>query len=95
MPSSREKVLMLVRELVDLHLQNLRICIMSRPEADITIALDPLHFRTIILHEDFGQKQDIAKYIKSVFNMDPKMKRWRTEDKELVIRVLTKKADGM
>jgi hypothetical protein len=39
--------------------------------------------------------QDIANYIRFVVNTDPKMRRWRPADKELVIEVLTKKADGM
>jgi len=39
--------------------------------------------------------QDIDDYIRSVVKTDPKMENWRAEDKELVIEVLTKKADGM
>ena len=35
MPSPREKVLKFVEELVDLLRADLRICIMSQPEADI------------------------------------------------------------
>ena len=95
MPSHREKVLMFVAELVDLHLRNLHVCITSRPEVDITTTLTPLHCHTIILHEEHGQGQDIVNYINSVVNTDPKMRRWRTEDKELVIRRLTIKAMGM
>jgi hypothetical protein len=95
MPSPREKVLKFVEELVDLHLTNLRICITSRPEADIMISLDPLPFNQISLHTEIGQVQDIVDYIKFVVHADPKMKRWRAADKELVIDVLTNKVDGM
>jgi hypothetical protein len=46
MPTPREKVLKFVEELVDLHLTNLRICITSRPEADITNLVRPITFQS-------------------------------------------------
>jgi hypothetical protein len=95
MPSPREKVLMLVEELVESHLPNLRVFVTSRPEADIKTVLDPLTFRSISLHNESGQIQDIDSYIRSVVDTDPKMRRWKAEIRELVIEVLTKKADGM
>ena len=94
-PSPRDKVLGLVEELVDLQVPNLRICVTSRPEADIHPILDPLTFRFISLHDERGQMQDIADYIRHVVNTDPKMRRWKQEDKDQVIEALTKKADGM
>ena len=94
-PSPREKVLEFLKGLVDLHLQNIRICVTSRPEVDITTALDPLPFRTVALHDEIGQRQDIVDYVRSVVNTDAKMKKWRTEDKELVINALTRNVDGM
>jgi hypothetical protein len=39
--------------------------------------------------------EDIEDYIKSVTNIDPMLRTWRVEDKQLVIDVLTKRADGM
>jgi hypothetical protein len=39
--------------------------------------------------------EDIENYIKSVVTMDPRNRRWKTEDKQLVIDALTKNADGM
>ena len=95
MPSPRENVLMLVEKLVGLALPNLRICVTSRPEADIEAALRPLTPRSVFLHEERGQRQDILDYVTSVVNLDPRMKRWRAEDKERVIEVLSRKADGM
>ena len=95
MPSPREDVLGFVKELVTLQAPNLRICVTSRPEADIEPALDPLAFCSVSLHDDSGQRQDIAEYIKFVVNSDPKMQTWREAEKELVINVLIKKADGM
>jgi hypothetical protein len=94
-PSSREEVLTFTKELVDLRLQNLHICITSRPEVDIKTALYPLHFHTVILQEEDGQRQDIVNYVNAIVNTDPRMNRWRTEDKELVIEVVTTKAQGM
>ena len=95
LPSARAKVLMFVEDLVKLRLRDLHICITSRPEVDIMNILDPLHFRTVILHEEIGQQQDIINYVKSVINTDRTMKRWKAADKELVIKELTTKAQGM
>ena len=95
MPSPREKVLELVEDLVGLHVPNLRICVTSRPEADIVPVLDPLVFRSVSLHGESGQIQDIVEYIKYKVRTDPKIRAWRVADKELVIDVLTSKADGM
>jgi len=47
------------------------------------------------LHEQDGQNQDIADYINDSVRSDPRMRRWREEDKQLVIETLTKKAGGM
>ena len=95
--SSREKVLQLVEELVGLHLSNLRICITSRPEVDIRNVLEPLTSASnrISLHEEDGQKKDIAEYISSIVNSDQKIMTWREKDKELVVKTLTDKTAGM
>ena len=96
-PSPRNRILQLVKELVDLQIQNLRICATSRPEFDIRDFLEPLTSRRISLHDQSGQKQDIADYVRSVVYSDsePYMRRWRKEDKELVIENLSTRADGM
>ena len=93
--SPRDKVLMLLEELVDSQLLNLRICVTSRPEADIKPVLEPLTFRSVSLHDEVGQKEDIENYIKSVVNTNRKMRRWKSDHKQLVIDVLTRRADGM
>jgi len=94
-PSPREKVLDLVEELIDLQLPNLRICVTSRPETDIKVLLGPLSFCSVSLHDEIGQMDDIENYIKSAVNKDPRNRRWKAEDKQLVIDVIIKKADGM
>ena len=93
--SPREKVLELVEELVNSQIPNLRICVTSRPEADIVSVLDPLAFRSVSLHNESGQVRDIAKYVKSVIYTDPEMRRWKATDKQLVSDELIKKANGM
>ncbi len=95
LPSPREKVLMRVEELIEQQIPNLRICVTSRPEMDIKAILDPLTFRSISLHNEIGQMQDIENYVRSVINKDQMMRRWNAADKQLVIEVLTNKADGM
>jgi len=94
-PSPREQVLKLVNELVNLDLPNLHICITSRPEFDIQAVFQFLTPRPVSLHDERGQKQDIANYISSVIHSDPWMSRWRDEDKKLVIETLSELADGM
>ena len=94
-PSSREKVLKLVKQLVELHVLNLRLCVTSRPEFDIRTALKPLATQQISLHDEGGQKQDISDYVTDVVRSDERMKRWRDNDKTMVIEKLTAKADGM
>ena len=96
-PSLRERVLHLLKELVELHLPNLHICVTSRPEIEIRDVLEPLTSRRVSLHDQTGQKEDIVDYVKSIVysNTEPIMRRWRTEDKELVIQVLSERADGM
>jgi hypothetical protein len=94
-PSPRGEVLNLIDELIKSEISNLRICVTSRTETDIKGVLDPLIFRAVSLNDEKGQKKDIEDYIKSVVNMNPKNKRWKAEDKQLVIDVLTRKADGM
>jgi len=93
--SPREEVLVFLEDLIESQFPNLRICITSRPEADIRTVLGPLTFSSISLHDESGQMEDIENYIKSVVNNNRKMRRWKPEHKQLVIDVLTKRADGM
>ena len=94
-PSAREKVLDLIEELVDLNLSNVHLCVASRPEMDIRSALGQLTNLRISLHDEIGQKEDMIKYIESVVCSDRNMRRWKEEDKRLVVDTLSGKADGM
>ena len=96
-PSPRETVLQFLKELVDLSLPNLHICLTSRPEIDIRNVLEPLTSRRVSLHDQSGQKKDIVDYVRTVVYSDAEqiMRRWKTEDKELVIKTLSDRADGM
>ena len=95
MPSPREQVLDLVKELVEFPSPNLRLCVTSRPEIDIRRSLERLTSFRVSLHEQSGQKQDIINYVTSVVQSDAKMRRWRDEDKNIVIETLSERADGM
>jgi hypothetical protein len=95
MPSPRELVLDRIMELVELPSPSLHICVTSRPEVDITHVLEPLTSLRFSLHEQRGQKKDIIGYVSSVVNQDARMRRWREEDKMLVINTLSERADGM
>jgi hypothetical protein len=96
-PSAREKVLSFVEDLVQSNHLNLFLCITSRPENDITTILNPLTppSRRVSLHEEVGQRRDIDSYVRSFVQTDRAMRRWRAEDKEIVINVLSERANGM
>ncbi|KAI9437175.1 hypothetical protein H4582DRAFT_332520 [Lactarius indigo] len=96
-PSAREQVLDLIKDLASLRLSNLHICVTSRPEVDICDALESLTSQTISLQDEGGQKKDIASYVRSVvYSGSGKfMRKWRKDDKEHVIETLSERADGM
>jgi hypothetical protein len=96
-PSARERVLSFVEDLVQSNHSNLFICITSRPELDINTAINPLTppSRRVSLHEEGGQTEDIDSFVRSFVMNDRTMRRWRVEDKELVISVLSERAQGM
>ena len=95
MPTPREEVLDLIENLVSLRLLNLHICVTSRPEIDIQTSLEPLAPLHMSLHNQSGQKKDITDYVRYVVYSDKKMRRWREEDRTLVIDTLSERADGM
>jgi hypothetical protein len=96
MPSPRDAVLNLVKDLVRLHqLPNLRICITSRSEVDIQTKLRPLAVNAISLHDESRHRLVISDYVRSAVSSDEQMKLWRDEDKKLVIKEISERADGM
>jgi len=94
-PLPRENVLRLLEWLLELRCSNLWVSVTSRPEPDIEAVLQSLASLTISLHNQSGQEEDITNYIKWFVNSDPKARKWRMQDKELVIQKLSKQADGM
>ena len=86
-----------MKELADLRLRGLYICATSHPEVHIRAVLELLAFRLVSLHDEIGQKADVADYVCSMVNEAPStaMMRWRVDDKNLVIETLTERADGM
>ena len=95
MPTPREKVLEFMEDLIDYNLPNVRICISSRPEFDIRTVLEPLAPFRVSLHDETGQKKDILDYVSAVVHSDRRMRKWRAEEKKLVIKTLSERADGM
>ena len=96
-PSAREKVLDFVEDLVGSGHSNLFLCITSRPEQDIQTVLNPLTsaLHRVSLHEEGGQREDINSYLRSFVQTDRAMRRWKEEDRELVINTLSERAGGM
>jgi len=97
MPSARDHVLNLVEKMVKLNLPSLHLCVTSRPEIDIQVSLETLTSpsNSISLHEQDGQRKDITDFVRAVVYSDKNMRRWRNDDKELVIETLSERADGM
>jgi len=96
-PSSRRQVLDLVGKLVEPGSPQLHLCITSRPEIDIRTTLEALTSTSnrICLHDQIGQKRDILEFVRGVVYSDENMQRWRDEDKQLVIEMLSERANGM
>jgi hypothetical protein len=96
-PSAREEVLDFLEDLVRSSHSNLFICVTSRPEQDIQTVLNPLTSasRRVSLHEEGGQRDDIKTYVDSFVHKDRTMRRWREEDRNLVITTLIERAGGM
>src|SRR6267142_381727 len=95
LPTPREQALEIVKELVELKLQHLHLCITSRPEIDIRGVLDPLKPYSVSLHDQPEQILDIARYVESVVLSDATMREWPKEEKKLVINTLAKDGGGM
>jgi hypothetical protein len=94
-PSPREKVLQLIKELINLRHPDIRVCVTSRPEVDIRTVLEPLASHDVSLHDQAGQRSDIVNYVKSVVDSDANLRKWRRKDRQLVIDTLSQKAIGM
>ncbi|EMD33429.1 hypothetical protein CERSUDRAFT_126167 [Gelatoporia subvermispora B] len=93
--SQRRDVLMLIREIVDWGFHNVHICVTSRPEQDIREAMEALSPRSISLHTESGQTDEISSYVHSVIESDRAFRRWKASDRELAIQRLGEKANGM
>ena len=96
-PSPREHVLQLVKDLIELSLRNLHICVTSRPNPDIEDVFEPLTPLRVSLHDERGQRKDITDYVRSVVysNSGRTIRGWGKEEKDLVFETLCKRADGM
>ena len=94
-PTKREAILDVVKDLAHPHHPNVRFCVTSRTEVDVQAKLQPLAVRDVSLHGQSGRKRDISNYVSSVVSSDENLKEWRDEDKKLVVEELSERADGM
>ena len=97
-PSKRYNVLQLIKGLMQWNAPNLRLCVTSRREDDIESTLSPFKSTSTHISLDGNDKQklDIDEYIKSTVDSDAYSKLgWTDDDKRLVIKTLSNKADGM
>jgi hypothetical protein len=96
-PSARDEVLDFLEDLVGSSHSNLFVCVTSRPEQDIQTVLNPLTPEScrVALHEEIGQTEDINNYVRAFVYTDRAMRRWKEEDKELVINTLSERSSGM
>ncbi|EMD33438.1 hypothetical protein CERSUDRAFT_98545, partial [Gelatoporia subvermispora B] len=69
--SQRGGVLAFIREIVEWRFQNVHICVTSRHEQDIKEAMEALSPRSISLHTESGQTDEISSYLDSVMDSDP------------------------
>ena len=67
----------------------------SRTEVDIRNVLEPLTSISsrVCLHDEDGQKDDVADYIRFTVYSDKKIMRWREKDKELAVETLSNRAE--
>ena len=95
--SPRNKVLQLVKDLVELGLQELHICVTSRLQRDIYAVLGPLGFRSVSLDNGNVINTEIVNYVRSFvkYNSRIAIMRWRADDKNLVMETLIGRANGM
>ena len=94
-PSAREEVLELVKEVIGLKIPNVHLCVASRPGIDVKKSLGPLKPLEISLHDEIGQKNDVAKYIESAVHSYSETKGWNNEETQLIIDTLSEGANGM
>ena len=95
LPTPRAVLLEILKDLVDLHVPNLHICATSRLEIDIKNVLEPLAYGIVSLHDESGQQKYISDYVSNVVYSDRNMRKWREDQKALVIKNVTENADGM
>jgi len=93
--SAREEVLELIKEVVGFEFPNVHLCVASRPEIDVMKFLRPLKPLEISLHNEDGQKDDVAKYIKSAVHSYSETKGWNKDETQLIIDTLSEDANGM
>jgi hypothetical protein len=93
--TGRERILEILKELVESKFTHLRVCVASRPEVDIREAFEALSAPNVSIHDQTRQIEDIVQYVKSVVHTDTKMQKWPEDVKASVIDTLAKNGGGM
>ena len=93
--TTRQQVLDIMKELVDLKISHLHLCVTSRFEIHIRWVLEPLGPDSVSLHDQRGQREDIARYVKEIVESDAEMRLWPEDKRKLVISTLSEKGCGM
>jgi hypothetical protein len=96
-PTPRQSVLKVLKELIELKLENLHLCVTSRHEVDIQDELNSFQSEPlpVSLYDQRGQLDDIAQYVESAVASDVTMRGWPEEIQRSVINTLTNESHGM
>lgn len=86
---------MILKELVDLKLSRLRLCVTSRLEPDIEDVLEPFNPYKVLLDTQPGHIEALPQFVKSIVNSDQTMRKRSDKTKYLVIDTLSGQSDGM
>ena len=92
---SRQEVLELIAEIIKWSPSNLHLMVSSRPEIDITVALEALLIIPAVPLQGIKLDQDIECYITSQLETNSKLKKWPLDIKEEIRSTLIKGANEM
>jgi hypothetical protein len=92
-----QPVLEVIERMAVFDLPNLHLCLTSRFKDNIRNILERLTSASnrVCLHDQVGQKNDIADYVGDVVYSGKAMRKWREHDKASVIKVLSDGADDV
>jgi ankyrin repeat protein len=93
--TGRDRVLNIMKRLIESNLPHLRFCATSRPEGDIKSVFEAMTRSPSTVSLEERQMEEIAQYVKSVVKTDAKMGQWPEEVQAEVIDTLAENSRGM